>query len=80
MTGYYDYVLGLIPLTLLGITGLLTALGWGITAAVPVGATSATLLIGHAMFVRAPVAAPTPDRAVTEHADGTANAGPVFAD
>jgi hypothetical protein len=55
MAGYYDYVLGLIPLALFGVTTLLYALGIPLTAATPVGAGSAMLLVGHAMFVRAPV-------------------------
>lgn len=56
MAGYYDYVLGLIPLALLGISGLLH-LGGGlpITAAVPAGAGAAVALIGHALFVRTPL-------------------------
>lgn len=55
MTGYYDAILGLIPLALLGITGVLTLVGIDLTTAVPVGATVSVGLIGHAMFVRAPV-------------------------
>lgn len=55
MTGYYDVVLGLIPLALIGITGVLTLAGVEVTTAVPVGATVSVGLIGHAMFVRAPV-------------------------
>lgn len=55
MTGYYDAILGLIPLALLGITGVLTLAGLELTTAVPVGATVSVGLIGHAMFVRAPV-------------------------
>jgi len=55
MTGYYDAILGLIPLALVGITGVLTVAGIELTTAVPVGATVSVGLIGHAMFVRAPV-------------------------
>lgn len=55
MTGYYDLVLGLIPLALVGITGALTVVGFSITAAVPMAATVSVGLIGHAMFVRSPV-------------------------
>lgn len=58
MAGYYDLVLGLIPLALLGITGALTVVGISATAAVPVGAVVAIGLIGHAMFVNAPVDSP----------------------
>lgn len=62
MTRYYDIVLGLIPLALLGITGTLTVAGLSLTSAVPVAATVAVGLIGHAMFVNGPVdtAEPTP--------------------
>lgn len=56
MTGYYDYVLGFIPVALLGVTGLLGAVGLPLTIAVPTGASAAVLLIGHAMFVNGPVA------------------------
>lgn len=72
MTGYYDYVLGAIPLTLLGITGLLTAAGVSLTMAVPPAAGIAVLLIGHAMFVNGPVdtvEAPTPPQAHPVNAD-----------
>ncbi|WP_435363725.1 hypothetical protein [Haloarchaeobius sp. DYHT-AS-18] len=56
MTGYYDLVLGLIPLALLGGTGALTTLTTlQLEAAVPIAALTAALLIGHAMFVRGPV-------------------------
>lgn len=55
MTGYYDIVLGLIPLALVGITGSLLGLGLELTTAVPVSAMAAVALIGHAMFVRTPV-------------------------
>lgn len=64
MTGYYDVVLGLIPLALLGITGALTVAGFSLTAAVPVAATVSVGLIGHAMFVRSPVDS-TPTRSST---------------
>lgn len=55
MTGYYDIVLGLIPLAMFGITGSLLGLGLDFTTAVPVSALAAVALIGHAMFVRTPV-------------------------
>lgn len=66
MTGYYDLILGLIPLALLGITGVLTLAGIDFTTAVPVGATVSVALIGHAMFVRAPV---DPEPAATQAAE-----------
>lgn len=55
MAGYYDIVLGLIPVALLGITAALTVVGVSLTTAVPFGAVIAIGLIGHAMFVNAPV-------------------------
>lgn len=58
MTGYYDIVLGLIPLALAGITGVLTVGGFALTTAIPLASLVAVGLIGHAMFVRAPVDSP----------------------
>ncbi|MCU4741495.1 hypothetical protein OB955_11115 [Halobacteria archaeon AArc-m2/3/4] len=55
MAGYYDIVLGLIPVALVGITAALTVVGISLTTAVPFGAIIAIGLIGHAMFVNAPV-------------------------
>ena len=54
MTGYYDVVLGLIPLGLGTIAAALMLLGYQSTVAVPVGSVFAIGLIGHAMFVRTP--------------------------
>ncbi|ESP87219.1 hypothetical protein [Candidatus Halobonum tyrrellensis] len=73
MTGYHDYVLGLIPAALLGITALLSTTGLSVQAAVPVGGGVAALLVAHAMFVRGPVtASPTPDAP-----DAAAQSGPA---
>lgn len=55
MTTYYDIVLALIPLTLLGASAVLVGVGLSLTAAVPIAASLSVLLIGHAMFVRSPV-------------------------
>jgi len=55
MTGYYDIVLGLIPLAMAGITGGLVLAGFALTTAIPLASVVAVGLIGHAMFVRAPV-------------------------
>jgi hypothetical protein len=54
MTEYYDYVLGLIPTVLMGVSGVLNAAGVSSTAAVPAGAIAALVLMCHAMFVRDP--------------------------
>ncbi|MFC7136920.1 hypothetical protein [Halobaculum litoreum] len=58
MTGYHDYVLGLIPAALLGITFMLEGLGWSMQVAVPVGGAVAAGLVAHAMFVRGPASDP----------------------
>jgi len=60
MTGYYDYVLGLIPVSLIGITAMLSVIGLPLTLAVPVGAAVAIAIIGHAVFVNVPVSNPRP--------------------
>lgn len=54
MTRYYDYVLGLIPVVMLGLIGVLSIAGIQMTLAVPVGAGAAVLIIGHALFVNVP--------------------------
>lgn len=54
MAGYYDIVLGLIPVALLGISAALLLVGLSLTAAVPAGAFVAMGIIGHAMFVNTP--------------------------
>jgi len=66
MTGYYDIVLGLIPLAMAGITGTLLAAGFALTTAIPMASVVAVGLIGHAMFVRAPVDAVPPESVQTE--------------
>jgi hypothetical protein len=63
MAGYYDYVLGVIPLALFGITGSLSLFGLALNVAVPLAAGVAVLVIGHAMFLKPPV-----PRAVSETA------------
>jgi hypothetical protein len=55
MTGYYDYVLGLIPAALIGVTTVLNLIGLSLTAALPVGALVAGGVVAHATFVKAPV-------------------------
>lgn len=70
MTSYYDYVLGLIPVALLGITLSLSLLGLPLTTAVPIGGGVSALLVGHALFVNGPVAEP-------EAPDAAARTGPA---
>lgn len=55
MVEYYDIILGLIPVTLLGLAGLLYGIGITPAIAVPAAAAVAACLVGHAMFVRSPV-------------------------
>ncbi|ELY85997.1 hypothetical protein [Natrinema altunense] len=55
MTGYYDIVLGLIPVALFGITAALLFVGLSLTTAIPLGSLAAMGIIGHAMFVNTPV-------------------------
>ncbi|WP_256300485.1 hypothetical protein [Haloarchaeobius salinus] len=56
MTGYYDIVLGLIPVSFIGGTAALTTVAdMALSTAIPVAAVLSVLLIGHAMFVNAPV-------------------------
>ncbi len=62
MTGYYDIVLGLIPLALAGISGSLVLAGVSVTTAVPLAATVAVVLVGHALFVRSPTDEPVRER------------------
>jgi len=56
MAGYYDYVLGLIPAALIGVTAVLTLVGLSPMSAMSAGAAAAAAVMAHAMFVRAPVA------------------------
>ena len=76
MTGYYDIVLGLIPLAFTGITGALTFAGLGLTIAVTVGALVAVLFMGHAMFVRSP----TIQTSSTDQTPSRADVSPIDAD
>ena len=73
MAGYYDVVLGLIPLTLIGVSGGLVATGMALSVAVPLAGLVVIALIGHAMFVRTPsrdtAPAPAPDPPEINSAD-----------
>jgi hypothetical protein len=67
MPSYYDIVLGLIPLTLAGLTGLFLLGGLSMSLSVPLASTAAIGLIGHAMFVNGP---PTAERSTDARARG----------
>ncbi len=71
MTGYYDLILGLIPLALIGVTGALSVVGLTLTTAIPLGAAVSVLLVGHALFVNGPVddVQPTPSSPPVNSAD-----------
>jgi len=68
MAGYYDLVLGLVPLGLGVVAGALTLLGYEPTVAIPAGSVFAIALIGHAMFVRAPTDAAPEGESARGHA------------
>lgn len=55
MIGYYDAVLGLVPTSLLGVTGGLYGLGVDLGIAVPLAAATAAVVIAHGLFVDPPV-------------------------
>lgn len=80
MTGYYDLVLGLIPLTLLGLSGSLSLAGVTTTSAVTVAAGVGLLIVGHALFVNAPVGRETGARAATDDESASPQVGPINAD
>lgn len=65
MANYYDFVLGFIPLALLGLGGGLHVAGLALTTALTVGGLVAVGLVGHALFVNGPVDAPAPEMAET---------------
>jgi hypothetical protein len=77
MPEYYDYVLGLIPLALVGVSALFFVGGLALTSAVSAGGVAAVSLVGHALFVRGPTDEPA--SAVIEDASATRE-GPVMAD
>lgn len=54
MTDYYDYVLALIPGTLLCVAAALTMLGLPLETALSGGGASSALVVGHAVFVNGP--------------------------
>lgn len=71
MTGYYDLVLALIPMALLGVGGVLLLAGVPQPIAVSLAGTTAVGMIGHAIFVNGPVAS-TPSAV---HDDGQSHSG-----
>lgn len=55
MIGYYDLILGLVPASLLGVTGGLYGIGVDLAIAVPLAAVAAAAVIAHGLFVDPPV-------------------------
>lgn len=55
MTDYYDYVLALIPGTLLGVAAALSLFGIPLEAALSGGGAMSALVVGHAVFVNGPI-------------------------
>lgn len=68
---YYDAVLGLIPVSMAVITGSLLLAGLATTTAVPIGAGTAALVVGHALFVNGPTSAQTPAPVSTAPSSGS---------
>jgi len=60
MTRYYDLILALIPVALLGIGGALLVAGVPQPVAISLAGTTAVGMIGHAIFVNGPVAPSSP--------------------
>jgi hypothetical protein len=67
MASYYDLVLGLIPVSLAGLTALFLLGGLSMSLSVPLASTVAVGLMGHAMFVNGP-ATTVPDHATEDRA------------
>lgn len=70
MANYYDFVLGFIPLALLGLGGGLHIAGLTLTTAVMIGGLVAVGMVGHALFVNAPV-----DQTLTGQTTSTVESG-----
>jgi len=73
MTGYYDIVLGLIPLSLAVGTAVLLGLGLELTASVMLSSVLTVALVGHAMFVNAPADDVTPSGTSTGEPAASSN-------
>ena len=80
MTGYYDVVLGLIPLSLAGLTALLFVAGMSLSVSIPLASVVTLGLMGHAMFVRAPVGEGSHEADQGSTGDSTTSGGFTTAD
>lgn len=54
MSTYYDFVLGIIPLTLVGVVGAGSVVGVAMSTAVTVGSLIAAGFVVHALFINPP--------------------------
>lgn len=77
MSRYYDYVLWLIPVALIGPTVAFGLAGLSLTTALSVGAVAAAAVTAHAVFVRTPTGEDAPRSPPTdgEGASGRAAVG-----
>jgi hypothetical protein len=76
MANYYDFVLGLVPVSMVSVTALFTLIGVELALAVPVGAGVSGVVVAHALFVNGPTAdAPAPVADAPARAPGTMGAG-----
>ncbi|MFB6243866.1 MAG: hypothetical protein ABEH80_07180 [Halobaculum sp.] len=80
MTGYHDYVLGLIPAFVLGPIAASSLVGLSVQLAVAAGGAAAALVIGHAMFVRGPVPTRSAPETHVASIDGSDETATVTAD
>ena len=79
MPSYYDLVLGLIPLSLAGLTALLLLGGVSLSVAIPLASVVTVGVIGHAMFVNGPADSTEPTPEPTDD-DDASTAPPRTAD
>jgi uncharacterized membrane protein len=73
MTDYYDIVLGLIPVSLAGLTALLASAGMSLSVSISLASTVALGVIGHAMFINGPSVPRTDPETGAESSTGSAN-------
>jgi hypothetical protein len=71
MADYYDYVLGLVPISMVLVAALLIAAGIQLFLAVSAGGSVAAVVVGHALFVNSPTSAPTPSDVVPTSTDSS---------
>ena len=69
MTGYYDALLVLIPVALVGVSAALAAVGAANTTAVTLGGVVAAGLVAHGLFVNEPSNADAAPESSYEPAD-----------